>query len=241
MGMPITVEVTREEGAPSALELVFAHFTAVDARFSTYKTESEVSQLNRGELTRAECSEELRDVLRACDDAQEMTNGYFNVETPQGTVDPSGYVKGWAIQKAAALLEAHGYHDYMIDAGGDIASSGVNARGESWNVGIRNPFNREEIVKVVVPHGKGVATSGTAVRGAHIYNPHDPSSALKEVVSITVIAPDILTADIYATAAFAMGTEGISFLERTREIEAYAIDAHGIATMTSGFPAYTTP
>lgn len=111
---------------------------------------------------------------------------------------------------------------------------------DDWSVGIRNPFKSEEIVKVVYPRGKGVATSGSYVRGSHIYNPLEPDDGLKEVVSITIIGPDVLEADRFATAAFAMGKSGIEFIEKMPELEGYMIDKEGVATFTSGFSAYTT-
>lgn len=116
--------------------------------------------------------------------------------------------------------------------------SGVNERGEQWSVGIRNPFAPDEIVKVLYPRGAGVATSGSYLRGKHIYDPliGEPPEGL---VSITVIGPDVLQADLYATAAFAMGRDGIGFIERLSGFEGYAIDERGMATLTTGFDAYT--
>jgi thiamine biosynthesis lipoprotein len=127
-----------------------------------------------------------------------------------------------------------------VNAGGDIAMSGKNEKGDDWSVGIRNPFNVTEIVKVIYPRGKGVATSGSYVRGAHIYNPLAPEDELKEVVSITVVGPNVLEADRFATAAFAMGKAGIAFIENTPGLEGYMIDRGGVATFTSGFATYTT-
>jgi len=105
-------------------------------------------------------------------------------------------------------------------------------------VGIRNPFKHDEIVKVVKPKGAGIATSGTDVRGQHIFNPHRPHEPIDDIVSITVVAPDVLEADRFATAAFAMGYTGIQFLEALPGFEGYLIDKDGMATMTSGFPAF---
>jgi FAD:protein FMN transferase len=105
-------------------------------------------------------------------------------------------------------------------------------------VGIRNPFAPAEVVKVVYPRGQGIATSGSYIRGAHIYNPHAPTEDIRDIVSLTVIGPDVLEADRFATAAFAMGNKGILFIEKLPGFEAYAIDAKGIATLTSGFEAY---
>ncbi len=128
-----------------------------------------------------------------------------------------------------------GYKNYFLDVGGDIQSSGIDAQGKEWTIGIRNPFNLEKIVKVLRPQGRGVATSGTYIRGQHIYNPHQPAQELKEVVSLTVIGPDIYEADRFATAAFAMGKDGIVFIEQLPGFEGYSIDSSGVATMTSGF------
>ena len=148
-------------------------------------------------------------------------------------------MKGWAILNTATLIRAAGYENYFVNAGGDIAMSGKNAEGKEWSVGIRNPFNANEIVKVVYPRGKGIATSGSYIRGDHIYNPHAPEEKIRDIVSITVIGPDVLEADRFATAAFAMGKSGIDFIENLPGFEGYAIDVTGIATMTSGLAAYT--
>ena len=91
---------------------------------------------------------------------------------------------------------------------------------------------------MLIPKGKGVATSGNYTRGDHIYNPHTGRYGSDDIVSLTVIGPDVLEADRYATAAFAMGREGIYFIERMAGLEGYEIDAHGTARMTSGLGKY---
>ena len=236
MGMSIEIEIGG--GTQETLEAAFAYLTSIDERFSPYKEGSEVSQMNRGEIAPEQMSGEMREVLALAEKTKAETNGYFDIHTPSGEIDPSGIVKGWAILNAAKLIKEAGHDNYMVNAGGDIASGGVNEAGAEWHVGIRNPFKLEEIVKVVCPQGKGVATSGSYIRGAHIYNPHAPSDALDEVVSITVIGPDVLEADRFATAAFAMGKGGIDFIEQQQGFEGYLIDKNGIATMTSGFGQY---
>jgi thiamine biosynthesis lipoprotein len=194
-----------------------------------------------GALARADVSAELSGVLALAEKTKQETGGYFDISRPSGGIDPSGIVKGWAILNAAKLLTSLGYEHFCIDAGGDIAVAGMNTAGESWSVGIRNPFDYDEIVKVLYPKGKGVATSGSAARGNHIYNPHDPAQPIEDIASITVVGPDILEADRFATAAFAMGKGGIEFIEALPGFEAYLIDANGIATMTSGFSELTHP
>jgi thiamine biosynthesis lipoprotein len=240
MGMPITVEIVG--AADDALHReVFAWFEAVDRRFSPYRADSEVSRMNAGEVAPDAVSDDMREVLALADATKRETGGYFDARLPDGTFDPSGIVKGWAILKAAQRIVASGVRDFFVDAGGDIQASGRNAKGEPWSVGIRSPFNPQEIVKVVYPNGAGIATSGNYVRGQHIYDPHAPGRLIDDIVSLTVIGPDVLAADRFATAAFAMGKAGIGFIERLPGFEGYVIAADRMATMTSGFSRYTAP
>ena len=125
-----------------------------------------------------------------------------------------------------------------MDAGGDIQACGKNSQGEKWRVGIRNPFNMNEIVKVLSVSDGGVATSGTYVRGQHVYNPKNSGDTLTDILSLTVIGPDVYEADRFATAAFAMGRSGIDFLEYLPEFEGYMIDKDKQATYTTGFMRY---
>ena len=149
-----------------------------------------------------------------------------------------GIVKGWAIWQAALLLEREGYPYFFIDAGGDIQGHVTDKNSQTWRVGIRNPFKHEEIVKVLEITSQGVATSGTYERGQHIYDPHDPKKIITDIVSLTVIGPNVYEADRFATAAFAMGRAGINFVESLDGFEGYMIDKAGIATLTSNFEQY---
>jgi thiamine biosynthesis lipoprotein len=236
MGMPITVEVIDPGGAPDDLEQVFAYFVWVDETFSTYRESSEISRLNRGELPEDECSDALKTILALCEQTRRETHGYFDIRR-DGIRDPSGIVKGWAVQQAAHLLEDAGLRNFYIDAGGDIQVYGTK-HGQPWRVGIRNPFNRDENVKVLAISDRGVATSGTAIRGQHIYDPHRPDMPLRDVVSVTVIGPNVYEADRFATAAFAMGRGGIQFIQELSGFVGYLIDAEARATYTSGFERY---
>ncbi|MHB8660566.1 MAG: FAD:protein FMN transferase [Minisyncoccota bacterium] len=238
MGMPIEIEIVGS-GAQTVLEAAFAYLASVDARFSTYKEDSEISRINRSEIEECAASAEMREVFALAEKTKKEANGYFDIRRPDGRLDPSGIVKGWAILNTATLIRKAGHENFMVNAGGDIAMGGKNAEGKEWSIGIRNPFKISEIVKVVYPRGKGVATSGSYIRGAHIYNPHTPGEKLDNIVSITIIGPDVLEADRFATAAFAMGKKGVEFIKNLPAFEAYTIDAHGVATFTSGFGAYT--
>lgn len=235
--MPVSVEIVSEKQPAALIAEVFQHFQRIDEQYSTYKQSSEISQINRG-LQQRFWSPEMKKVLALCEITKQETDGYFDVEH-NGQLDPSGLVKGWAIRGAAMLLLRHGVKNFMIDAGGDIEAHGFNADNQPWLVGIRNPFNRRQNVKIVEVNGCGVATSGTYIRGQHIYNPHSLADSLDKVASLTVVGPNIYEADRMATAAFAMGRSGINFIERLKGFEGYLIDNQGLATMTSGFVNYT--
>lgn len=229
MGMPVTLIIDDQQADDAVFESIRKYFIYVDERYSPFKPDSEVSRVNAG-LPRDEWSTELRSIWCKCEDTKHSTGGYFDV-MHEGRFDPSGLVKGWAIDNAAELLRGRGVTDFYVEAGGDI-----QVNGHPWRVGIRNPFNRHENVKVVELTDRGIATSGTYIRGQHIYNPKGDMTA--DVASLTVIAPSIYDADRYATAAFAMGRHGIQFIESMPGLEGYMITTDRQATMTRGFERF---
>lgn len=237
MGMPITLEVVDIAATEAIFETVFGYFAYIDATFSTFKEHSEISRINRRELALEHASTDVRAIFALAEQTRQQTYGYFDIAR-EGRYDPSGIVKGWAIDRAADILCDRGFGNFYVDAGGDIQVAGRNTQGDNWRVGIRNPFDMREIVKVLAITDCGIATSGTSIRGQHIYNPKDPGQPIGEIVSLTVIGPDIYEADRFATAAFAMGRAGIMFVEQLDGFEGYLIDAHGQATYTSGFARY---
>lgn len=235
MGMPITVNIISENLVESDVNAVFTHFHAIDKKFSTYKLDSEISKINRGKIRNKDFSRDVKVIFELSEKTRQETLGYFNI-WHKGFYDPSGLVKGWAIYNASQLLLQRGYTDFYVEAGGDIQAFGRN-NGEKWRVGIRSPFERKKIIKVLTVSSEGIATSGTYMRGSHIYNPHG-SSRENACVSITVVGPNVYEADRFATAAFAMGLQGIRFIERLHGFEAYMIDRTGVATMTSNFERF---
>ncbi len=241
MGMPITVEIVDSTAIEKSIEKAFSYFQYIDDTFSTYKPESEISAINRGALKENEYSDDMKTIFALAEETKISTNGYFDIRTQDGSYDPSGIVKGWAIHNVGKLLKDEGYENFYVDAGGDIESHGKNSKGGDWSVGIQNPFNKKEIIKIIYPRGKGVATSGTYIRGDHIHNPKENNTPITEIVSLTVIGPNVYEADRFATGAFAMGKEGVKFIEQLDGFEAYMINKEGIATMTSGFEFYTKP
>ena len=238
MGMPITIEIVDDFATQEILDKGFDYFSYVDNVFSTYKETSEISAINRGEIKEKDYSQDMKEIFLLSEKTKKLTNGYFDIKTLEGRYDPSGMVKGWAIHNVSKLLTNLGCKNFYVDAGGDIEAHGKNSKGEVWRFGIKNPFNEKEIIKVVQLQDKGIATSGTYIRGQHIYNPITRKQEINDIVSLTVIGPNIYEADRFATPAFAMGKKGIEFLAKQNGLEGYMISSDGIATMTEGFNKY---
>jgi thiamine biosynthesis lipoprotein len=237
MGMPITVEII-DVPDKSLGHDVFDWFSQVDWRFSPYIQSSEVCRFSKCEIDINAVSEEMREVLALAETTRIESQGAFNIVRPSGVIDPSGIVKGWAISKAAKMILSRGASSFYVEAGGDIQTNGMTEENDAWTVGIRSPFNDKEIIKVMALSGQGIATSGAYVRGDHIYDPRQPSRKLDQIVSVTVVADDVVDADRFATAGYAMGEDGVYFLESVVGVEAYVVDALGIATQTSGFERF---
>jgi thiamine biosynthesis lipoprotein len=238
MGMPVTIEIPGGEAVAPHFERLFSHFEHVEEVFSPFKPTSETSRINSGLLRIGDCSDEMKTVLRLAEKTRLETNGYFDVHK-NGVFNPVGLVKGWAVYQASEMLRAAGVWDFYVDAGGDVQLSGLNEAGGYWRVGIRNPFAPREIVKFLRLSDMGVATSGTYFRGQHVYDPFAATGdTIDEIVSLTVLGPNVYEADRFATAAFAMGPKGIEFIERESGLEGYMIGKNGMATMTTGFQEY---
>lgn len=180
---------------------VFAWLDWVDATFSPYRSQSEISRIAEGTLASAEAHPLVRHVLGRCESLRERTGGVFDVGAT-GRLDPSGFVKGWAVERAAALLECAGVHDYLLDAGGDL-----RMRGRPRRVGIRHPQRRDRVAAVLTIHDGAVATSAGYERGLHVVDGRT-GAAPTGVASVTVTGADLALADAYATTAYAMGTAG---------------------------------
>lgn len=236
MGMPVTVQIVDGKATAEDIQEVFAYLYHIDQKFSTYKKDSEISQINREEIKSSNYSNEMKKVLELCEETKKATDGYFDINN-NGILDPSGIVKGYAIWQAAQILKKKGYENFYVEIAGDIQAFGKNEKGERWKVGIQNPFSLKEIIKIVSLSNEGIATSGNYQRGKHILNPKTKLLA-NEIAGITVIGPNVYEADRFATAAFAMGEKGIEFIERLKGLEGYMIKNDQIAVLTSGFESY---
>lgn len=234
-------------------ERTFDWLREVDQRFSTYRDDSEVNRLDRGGLRHRDCSADLRVVLDVCADLWRTTGGWFDPYAT-GRLDPSGYVKGWAVQVASDRLLDAGVVDHCLNAGGDVRVRGemppdllelrpnVPAGQVGWRVGIRHPWQPHQICWVLTGSDLAVATSGCYERGRHVIDPfrREPATGL---CSVTVVGSDLGLADGYATAALAMGRSGLRWLAGLDGHEWGAITDDGEAYRSAGLPVVelTTP
>ena len=225
MGMPVTAHVRDPGYDPVALDPAFAWLEHVDALFSTYRPASEIRRLDAGTLELRDADPLVREVLARCEELERITAGAFSVRAGRA-LDPSGYVKGWALERAAALIDAR---ELCLDGGGDLV-----LRGGPWRVGIRHPLERDRLCAVLELTGGAVATSATYERGEHILDPRSGRPPLG-VLSVTVTGPDLATADAYATAAFALGSAGPAWTAGLEGYEAMTVLEGGRVLSTRRF------
>ncbi|GHJ38494.1 FAD:protein FMN transferase [Streptomyces sp. TS71-3] len=225
---PVTLAVRR------ALAESVAWLHHVDEVFSTYRPDSVISRLGRGELPRQRCGPEVAEVLRLCEAAERASGGWFS-HTAGDRLDPSGLVKGWAVDRASDLLHEAGAHRTCVNGGGDIRLRGEPAPGMPWRIGIADPLRPGRLVAVVTGRDCAVATSGTAERGHHVLDPHTGKAATG-LLSLTLTGPDLTLTDAYATAAFAMGDAARAWTTSLSGHQALAMTRAGHVWRTPGFP-----
>jgi thiamine biosynthesis lipoprotein len=237
MGTVVSFDIRdASRAAERAVDQAVAWLHEVDARFSTYRVDSEIRRLDRGELSLSETSPDVRWVLDRCAALKAATGGFFDARAG-GALDPSALVKGWAIERAADMLAAAGCRSFCISGGGDLVVRGGALPEPAWRVGIQHPDDRRAVAGVIAVGDLAVATSGTYERGPHLIDP-TTGAAPAGVVSVTVVGPDLGTADAYATAAFAMGLAGPRWtLSLGGGYEALTILADDSVLCTPGFPA----
>jgi FAD:protein FMN transferase len=232
MGTTVSIDV-RNEGVPApVLEEAVAELRALEARFTTYRDDSEIKRIERGELSPVDAHPDVREVLDACAVLRAESDGAFDAWRGGG-LDPSGYVKGWAAERAADVLRRAGAVRFALNLGGDLVCSGGTAPDEPWRVGVRHPAEPGRIAIVLGLRDGAVATSGSYERGDHVVDARTgrPANAWR---SITVLAPDLATADAVATAALAMGERGPEWAARRPGCEVAAIGDQGRLWTTVG-------
>ena len=211
-----------------------------DETFSLYKPESEISRLNSGEISWDAASSVQKSIRVDSLAWKETTAGHFDPISPTGVYDPSGLVKTWAARNAAQFLEANGIREFTLNAGGDVFLSEELKDPTLNRVGLSN-------LKSIASEGAGanlildlantgfraVATSGSSERGEHIWK-----SSESDFVQVSVIAQDLVEADIWATALISGGASALfEFKKRVdpNRVVALAISKDLSFSATAGF------
>ncbi len=234
MGTTVSLRFAGATAPASVLDEVEDAFRAFDERFSLYRTDSEISRVARGELPLTRAGAELREAYAEALDWSWSTGGAFTPHRPDGVIDLSGTIKAKAMGAAAQVLESSGETDWMLVAGGDILTRGTLG-GLSWRAGVVDPDDRGTLLCAIELAGRrtALATSGTAERGEHIWRIGDPRTP-QRYRQVTVLADDIVTADVLATALVAGGPERCEELLDRFDIEALTVDDAGHLTATPG-------
>jgi thiamine biosynthesis lipoprotein len=191
-----------------------------DRTFSLYKPQSPLSRLARGEAAIRDLPPVVSEIWDACELWEKATDGWFSAMSPENTFDPSGIVKTWAAKRAAEYLEENGILDFTLNAGGDVWIGDAVSTEVDWRVGVHKAVSlaheRAGYLTVIDLRGtpyRGVATSGSAERGLHIWNPKAPGrKAAATIAQVTVVGRDLVEADVWATACFAEGERAIEHL-----------------------------
>jgi thiamine biosynthesis lipoprotein len=242
----ITVDL-RDPVAPTVLDEVFRWFHRVDELFSTWRDDSEITRLGRGTLRLGDVSPEVREVLDLCEQMRAHTWGAFDVNvggdprvTPReglGPIDPSGLVKGWALDRAGAMLRDASAANFAINAGGDVLVAGQPDPGEPWRIGIQHPSQRDKVACVVLLTDAGVATSGRYERGDHVIDPRTGQPAVA-LTAVSVVAHDLAIADGCATGILALGEESRSWLGEHPDHAVLTIAGDGVVTSSPAFDRF---
>lgn len=239
MGTVVTIDLYGPppgpaSGTPLLLERACTSLREADAVFSTWKADSPMSRLRRGEITVAAAPPEVAEVLDRCTVARDLSGGWFDPWALPGGVDPTGYVKGWAAQRALAALEDPAVTGAIVNAAGDIASFGGLGPSQPFRFGIVNPFAPRELL-CVVGGVTALATSGAYERGPHLIDPHTGLAAAR-VASASVSGPDLGLADALATAVAVAGEEGLAMVDAIDGYDAMVVMPDGAIRSTAGFP-----
>jgi FAD:protein FMN transferase len=239
MGTVVSIDIRGAAGATGAIDAAVDDAVAwlheVDARFSPFLADSEISRIGHGTLRETDAHPDVRRVLALADALTVDSGGAFDVRAwrDDGRLDPCGIVKGWSVQVAADRLESAGVRDFAIVAGGDLVAHGGSGAEPAWRVGIRHPDRPDRVADVLAVRDLAVATSAAYERGAHIRDPRTHRTP-SDVRSMTVVGPDLTRADAYATAAYVLGMAGLDWVAAHDGYAAYAVTWDDTVRWTSG-------
>lgn len=239
MGTMISVHVHDDAPDPevaAAVDAVFAEIERLEQIFSTFRADSTLSRVNRGELHVLDAGPEITEVLDACTWLEHRSDGAFTVRRPETPeqLDLAGFAKGWITERAAGRLHEAGLQHWYVGAGGDVITSGSPAEGRPWRVAVANPLVAGESIATLELVGGAVATSGTAERGAHLWDGRTGGEA-RALASLTVVGPELAWADAFATTGFVQGLDGLDWVASMQGYEALAVTLDARLEHTRGW------
>lgn len=224
-----------------SLRSAYEELLRIDRRFSSDRDDSELTLVSKGRILRHEASEEMNTVLDACAAMSLVSNGAFDISRgcADGEIDVAGYVKGWAVDRAAAILRAHQLTNFSVAIGGDLVVSGRPATDRPWRVGIRDPKDHQQVRAVIsLDPDAGlcaVATSGNDQRNERVWDGRGDGALVQNTGSTTVVGRDLTTTDVFATVAYVMGgRKGLAWVDAQNGFEALAIGGNGALSGTRG-------
>jgi thiamine biosynthesis lipoprotein len=235
--MGTMVSLTLDGDRPALFERIERVFADADRRFSLYREDSELARIAAGTLDLTDASSAVLDSYSAAIQWRNGTDGAFNPNRPDGVVDLNGIVKAEAMSRAGDELHGAGCHDWSLVVGGDLLASGVGPGGTPWTTGLIDPANRAALLCSVVLRGsrRAIATSGSAERGDHIWL--GGAVTAPEFVQVTVVADDIVTADVLATAIVAGGRATLDDACDRWSVDVLTVDRAGELQATPGLRA----
>lgn len=240
MGTVFSIDIRDSGDWTDAIADTVGWLHHVDRVFSTYRPHSDLSRLRRRDLRLSDADPDVAIVLDLCAEAESATGGHFSARR-DGRIDPTGLVKGWAIETASRRLRGHGSANHAVNGGGDIQLAGQPEPDRLWTVGISDPHDRTRILTTVTGRDFAIATSGTTERGAHIADPFT-GRPVTHLASATVTGPSLTRVDAYATAAFVMGGRALAWIDTVPGHAALLIDIDGRRhASTAWAPAETRP
>ena len=244
MGMPISIDIrdarAHEDRQRTArlLDQCFAELRRIDDTFSLWRDDTPMAHLAHGRSGLRDMPSDVIEVLRRCVRWSIDTGGLFTARGPDGRVDPTGLVKGWAVRRVGRLLTAEGLRHWCINAAGDLSVHGQARPGEGWTVGIVDPKQPSRLLDTVTLTLGAVATSGTTQRGEHVWDPVR-GGAPRDVIAATVVARDIVQADLLATAAVVRGRDAATWLASRPGVRGLVVLTGGTVERTPGWPGAT--
>lgn len=237
MGTVVSIHVHRggcsRLAATEAIAASCARLHELEAIFTTFDATSPMSLLRAGALALQDAPAVIPEVLELCDRARSFTNGWFDPWSAPGGVDPTGLVKGWAIEQAAAILKEAKVAGALVNGGGDIALVGAPPDGGPWRIGIQHPWRRGALACVVEVGAAAVATSGAYARRGHLADWRG-GRVHARVASASVIGDSLAFADAFATAIAVGGADAARSLGGVDGFDAYWIESDGTEHSTPG-------